>query len=241
MAYVAEIARLIHITFGFIGLAAFWIPVFAKKGAVNHVRFGKIFVRSAYVVLAAATVALGLRLASLYGAGVGPADEPALFAFIVFLAYLIFVTFVTIRHGMGVLRHKRDPAALYTRLNTFLAYASVVASASIVGYAILMSPPNSILLFALSPIGFGVGFGNLRYMKGPAPSPRSWLYEHLGAMLGAGIAFHTAFAVFGASRLFDIGLTGWVSVIPWVLPAAIGIPATVIWTRRYRRKFGELA
>ncbi len=78
-------------------------------------------------------------------------------------------------------------------------------------------------------------------MKGAVPSPRGWMYEHLGAMLGAGIAFHTAFAVFGASRLFDIGLTGWVSVIPWVLPAAVGIPATIIWTRSYRRRYGELA
>ena len=59
-------------------------------------------------------------------------------------------------------------------------------------------------------------------------------------MIGAGIAFHTAFAVFGSSRLFDIGLTGWIAVIPWVLPAAIGIPATILWTRHYRRKFGEL-
>ena len=97
-----------------------------------------------------------------------------------------------------------------------------------------------ILLFALSPIGIGAGSGNLRYMNTPPSSPRGWMYEHLGAMLGAGIAFHTAFAVFGSTRLFDIGLTGWIAIIPWVLPAAIGIPATVIWTRHYRRKFGEL-
>ncbi len=241
MSYLAEIARFVHIAFGFAGLAAFWVPVFAKKGAVNHVRFGKIFVNCAYVVLAMAAIALALRFVSLHRAGIGPADEPTLFAFLVFLSYLTFVTFVMVRHGMGVLRHKRDPAALRTPLNQALAYASIAASASLIAYALILSPPNAILLYALSPIGFGVGSGNLRYMKGAAPSPRGWLYEHLGAMLGAGIAFHTAFAVFGASRLFDIGLTGWVSVIPWVLPAAVGIPATIIWTRSYRRRYGELA
>ncbi len=241
MEFLGEGARVVHVTFGAIGLGAFWIPVFSRKGAINHVRFGKAFVWSAYIVLGAAAIALAARLADLLTRDIGPADNPMLYAFIVFLGYLTFVTFVTVRHGMGVLKHKRDPAALHTRLNAMLAYGAILASASLIAYAILMSPPIRILLIALSPIGFGVGFGNLRYMNSGAPSPRAWMYEHLGAMLGSGIAFHTAFAVFGATRLFDIGLTGWVAMIPWIAPAAIGIPATVIWTRHYRNKFGELA
>ena len=91
------------------------------------------------------------------------------------------------------------------------------------------------------PYDLGNGFGQLRYMKSDTPSKRAWMYEHLGAMLGAGIAFHTAFAVFGVTRLFDIELTGWVAIIPWVAPTVIGIPAIAIWTRHYRQKFGELA
>ena len=208
---------------------------------MNHVRFGKLFVWSAYVVLAAAAIALAVRVGRLIIDGVGPETQPLLYGFIVFLGYLTFVTFVTVRHGVGVLRHKQDPHSLRTPLNVALAYGAIAASTAIIVYAVAMSAPNKVLLFALSPIGFGVGFGNLRYMRGAAPSKREWMYEHLGAMLGGGIAFHTAFAVFGATRLFDIGLTGPVAVIPWIAPAAIGIPAIVIWTRYYRRKFGELA
>ena len=241
MSYLGESARLVHIVFGAIGLLAFWIPVFARKGAANHVRYGKVFVWSAYIVLSAAAIALLSRVTGLAIEGRGPADAPLLFAFIVFLAYLTYVTFVIVRHGMAVLRNKRDPAALRTTLNVWLAYGAIAASAGIILYGLLINPPNKVLLFALSPIGFGAGFGNLRYMKSHTPSPRAWMYEHLGAMLGAGIAFHTAFAVFGASRLFDIGLTGWVAIIPWVAPAVIGIPAITLWTRHYRRKFGEVA
>jgi len=240
MSFFGESARFVHVVFGFAGLFAFWIPVFATKGAVNHVRFGKFFVWSAYVVLAAATLALVTRTVELFGRGIGPADQPQLFAFIVFLAYLTLVTFVTVRHGMAVLRHKREPAALRTQPNIVLAYSAIAASVAIIFYALILSPPNKILLFALSPIGLGAGFGNLRYMRSSSLSPREWMYEHLGAMLGSGIAFHTAFAVFGSNRLFDIGLTGWVAVIPWIAPAAIGIPAITLWTRHYRRKFGEL-
>lgn len=241
MSWLGEIARYVHVGFGVVGLAAFWIPVFARKGAVNHVRFGKVFVWSAYVVLGAAAIALSVRFVGLAQEGTGPADKPLLFGLLVFLAYLTFVTFVTVRQGMSVLRNKQDPASLKTGFNVALAWASIASSAAIIAYAIVFKPPSMILLFALSPIGVGNGFGMQRYMNGSKPSKRGWMYEHLGAMLGAGIAFHTAFAVFGATRLFDIGLTGPVAVIPWIAPAAIGIPAIAIWTRHYRRKFGELA
>ena len=42
MEWIGESARFVHVVFGFAGLAAFWIPIFAKKGATNHVRFGKV-------------------------------------------------------------------------------------------------------------------------------------------------------------------------------------------------------
>lgn len=234
-------ARFIHIAFGALALAAFWIPIFARKGGRLHIQAGKVFVRSAYVVLTTAALALTARVTALLLAGRGPDDDPGLFAFIVFLAYLTFVTYATVRQGMGVLRHKRDPAALRTPFNQVLAYCMIAASALLIAYALIQSPPNKLLLFALSPIGALGGIGNLRYMNGAPPSARAWFYEHLGAMLGAGIAFHTAFAVFGATRLFDIGLTGWVAVIPWVAPTVIGVPAIIIWTAYFRRKFGDPA
>jgi hypothetical protein len=241
MEFFNEAARFVHIFFGSVGLLAFWIPVITKKGSISHVRFGKLFAWSAYIVLAAATIALIIRIADLASRNIGPTDQPELYAFIVFLGYLTFVTFVIVRHGVQVLHHKRDPAVLRTTLNRALSIGSIVASVGIIAYALIFSPPNKILLFALSPIGFGNGYGQLRYMNGEKPGKRGWMYEHLGAMLGAGIAFHTAFGVFGSSRLFDFELTGWISVIPWIAPTVVGIPAIVLWTRHYRQKFGELA
>lgn len=240
MESLAEGMRFIHVLFGAIGLAAFWVPVFVKKGAKVHVFFGKIFTRSAYVVLAAAALALTFRLIDMQQHGIGVADRPMLYAFVVFLGYLTYVTYVIVRHGMQVLQHKGKPGELATPVGRGLAWGSVIASVFIVLFAVIVRPGNQILLYALSPIGISTGLGMLRYMHGGVPSPRGWLYEHLGAMLGAGIAFHTAFAVFGANQLFEIDLTGWVAVIPWILPSVIGIPAIVIWTRHYRKKFDEL-
>jgi hypothetical protein len=66
-------------------------------------------------------------------------------------------------------------------------------------------------------------------------------YEHLGSMVGGGIAFHTAFAVFGIQRFIEYDLSGIVAVLPWVLPTIVGTIAITILTRHYRKKFGDLA
>jgi hypothetical protein len=79
----------------------------------------------------------------------------------------------------------------------------------------------------------------LRQMLTPPTERMAWYYAHMGNMIGAGIAFHTAFLVFGSNRLFSYELPGLWRIVPWILPAAIGIPANRILESRYRAKFGE--
>jgi hypothetical protein len=59
-------------------------------------------------------------------------------------------------------------------------------------------------------------------------------------MLGGGVAFHTAFLVIGADRMFGITLEGPIAILPWLLPTIIGIPVSSIWVGYYRRKFNEV-
>lgn len=238
---VSDSARFVHVAFGAVGLAAFWFPVVARKGGPLHMRAGRVFKWCAYVVLAAAAAALSVRVTSLALEGITPFNNPGPFGFIVFLGYLTVVTFVVVRHGVTVLQHKRDHATMRHPLNYALAWAAIAASSFIVGYALLLSPDTKILLIALSPIGFLAGRDILRFLAEEPASSRAWFYEHMSAMLGGGIAFHTAFLVFGSTRLFDLGLNGWVAVLPWIAPAAIGVPASIVWTNHYRRKFGEVA
>lgn len=229
-----------HVALGFAGLAAFWVPIVVRKGGPTHIRFGTIYKWCAYVVLATAGVSVVYRIGSALAAGRSPADSANEFAVFIFLGYLAFVTFATVRHGVGVLRTRKEPERLRTPINMALAYGSIAFSAFIIAYALYFRPGAMILLLALSPIGLLVGRGTLKYINGPRPSPRQWMYEHLGAMIGGGIAFHTAFAVFGVNQMFNLGLDGWLAIVPWVAPAAIGIPATALWTRHYQKKFGEI-
>ncbi len=241
MEITHQLVRYAHVAFGFAGLAAFWIPLLTRKGGNTHRLFGRIYTKCAWVVLASAGLAVILITTRLLLAGQTPATAPVSFAMAVFLGYLAFVTFVVIRHGVQVLQFKNRPEAQASELNIWLARGSVASTFFVIAWALVFSPPNSVLLYALSPIGILSGLGILRYLGNPPATPRVWMYEHLGSMIGGGIAFHTAFAVFGANRIFDFELEGWIEVVPWITPAALGIPATVLLTRHYRKKYGELA
>ncbi len=232
---------LAHIATGFIGLAAFWIPLFARKGGRVHVQAGRVFTYCAYVVTVSAVTASAGRVVSLQVQGIGVADRPEPYGFAFFLGYLGLATFATVRHAIRVVATRKSPEALRTRFHEALAWMSIAGSVTVVAFALAAWSSISPILLALSPVGVGVGSGILRVLRNPKPGHMEWFYEHMGSMLGGGIAFHTAFIVFGAQRLWAYELAGPLAIVPWILPTVIGIPAIVVWTRYYRRKFGRAA
>ena len=228
----------VHVAAGFVGLAAFWIPVFARKGGRAHVQAGRVFTYSAYVVTLSAVAVSAGRIASLQAQGAAVADRPEPYAFALFLGYLGVVTFSTVRHAIRVVETRKSPEKLRTPFHQALAWASMAGSAAVVAFALGAWSGVSPILLGLSPIGLFTGLGALRLMRNPGARRMGWFYSHLGSMLGGGIAFHTAFIVFGAQRLWAWELAGPLAVVPWILPTAVGIPAIALWTRYYRRKFG---
>ncbi len=92
-------------------------------------------------------------------------------------------------------------------------------------------------LTGLSPIGPLIGAGNLRYLLRGPQSRMHWWYEHLGSMIGTGIAGYTAFLVFGGSRLFPSLARRQLYTLFWVLPSLIGVPVIFMTIAYYQRKF----
>lgn len=232
---------LAHVATGFVGLAAFWIPVFARKGGLAHVRAGRVYTYCAYVVTLSAVTASAGRLVAYQIQGIGFADRPDLYGFAFLLGYLGVVTFATVRQAMRVVATRKAPETLRTRFHEALGWASVAGSVAVVAVALAAWSDVSPILLGMSPIGVFIGAGMLRLMRNPKPRHMAWFYSHLGSMLGGGIAFHTAFAVFGAQRLWAYEMAGPLAVVPWILPTVLGIPAIVVWTRYYRRKFAPAA
>ena len=232
-----DVLILAHVATGFVGLAAFWVPVFVRKGGRAHVRAGRVFTYCAYVVTLSAVTSAAGRIVAYQLQGIGPADRPESYGFALFLGYLGVVTFATVRHAVRVVATRKSPETLRTPFHEALAWASIAGSVTVVAFALAVRSDASPILLGLSPVGLVTGAGMLRLMRRPGARRMGWFYSHLGSMLGGGIAFHTAFAVFGAQRLWAYDLAGPLAVVPWLLPTVIGIPAIILWTRYYRRKF----
>ena len=227
----------VHVATGFAGMAAFWVPVFAPKGGRTHVAAGRIYAYCAYVVTLSALTAAGGRALSYRIGGIGLAERPDLYGFALLLGYLGVVTLAMVRQGIRVVATKREPETLRTPLHEALGWASIAGSAAAVAFALGAWSAASPVLLGMSPIGLFTGAGMLRLMRAPGARRMGWLYSHLGSMLGGGIAFHTAFLVLGAQRLWDYAILGPLAVLTWLLPTLIGIPAIAIWTWYYRRRF----
>jgi hypothetical protein len=243
MTDVYRLALIAHIAAGLCGLVAFWVPAFARKGHAAHVQVGRVFFYATAAVAATGTVMAALLLADPLAvkplAAAVPAERAADIAWqvrltSVFLFYLVLITFAPVHHGVRVLATRRDPPRLRTPFHTAINAAVIAASAAMVALGASTGRP---VFLALSPIGFLVGSGNLKFARRPYPTPMAWWYEHMGSMIGGGVAFHTAFLVLGAGRLLGITIEGPAALVPWLLPTIVGVPASAIWVGYYRRRF----
>jgi hypothetical protein len=245
MSSIYRIVLLLHVCAGIAGLVAFWIPAVARKGKAVHVQVGRAFFYATCIVAATGLGMAGLLLADPLAAKplanpVTPERAAEIATTIrltsLFLAYLVLITFVPVHHGVRVLATRQAPERLRTPFHTAINVAVIAAAAGMVVLGVTMRQPVFALL---SVIGFLLGPGNLRFARRPFATPMAWWYEHMESMLGGGVAFHTAFLVLGAGRLFGITLDGPAAIVPWLLPTIVGVPATSIWVGYYRRKFGE--
>ena len=156
--------------------------------------------------------------------------------FATFLAYLAGVTLAAGWQGIWAIETKREPKAMRTPFSVALNALIFLAGLIVL---VLGIKHGSGPLIALSPLGPFICGGNLSYLLRGPQSRMHWWYEHLGSMIGTGIAGYTAFVVFGGSRLFPSVARSQLYTIFWVLPALIGVPAIYMTIAYYRRKFHE--
>ena len=64
-----------HVATGFVGLAAFWVPVFARKGGRAHVQAGRVYTYCAYIVTLSAVTASAGRIVSYQFQGVSASQN----------------------------------------------------------------------------------------------------------------------------------------------------------------------
>jgi hypothetical protein len=245
MASLFQSLRWVHIFAGGIALILFWIPAIATKGGRLHIRAGWFYVVSMSVVVLTAVVMSGLVFTiPLSVRHVSQPLSPGELVdflrrqriFAGFLAYLAGITLVSGWQGIWATETKRDPKTMRT---FFTLSLNVVVAVGGLAVFVLGIVNHSGPLIGLSPIGPLIGVGNLRYLLHGPQTRMHWWYEHLGSMIGTGIAGYTAFLVFGGSRLLPSVARSRFYTISWVLPTLIGVPAIFATVAYYRRKFHE--
>lgn len=208
----------LHIAAGSIVLASMFVPAVTRKGGTLHRRAGWVFVVSMAVVSISAVVLSMVRV--LY--------DPDNTTGALFLGYLGILTGSQTSIGVRVMRTKARTSASRHWWDLGLAAALLAGGIGLFGYGVVEKQP---LLIAFSIVGAFTGVGNLWYWL-TKPSPMQWWFEHMNAMLGGCIGGTTAFLVQLAARIADD------TILVWLAPTIIGVPAVAIWNAYYRRLFG---
>ena len=247
MLALHQAALYLHIAVGSCALLLFWIPVFTRKGNLDHKRFGRYFARCMYLVSASGITMSSLDLAwplAMHAPGMELAPAEAerfsreVREFGLFLLSLSVLVLASTRHGWLTILCREDRGALrrplHVGLNGLLLAVGLVLLA--VGYR------SGMVLF----IVFGIlqtvsGFNNLRYIFRKVLRPREWWLQHLNGLIGSGIGAYTAFTVFGGRRLFETLFSSNfenLSIFLWIAPGVIGGLSIAYLSRRYKKQFG---
>lgn len=245
MANLFQFLRWVHIAAGSIALILFWVPAIAPKGGRTHIRAGWVYVACMSLVVLTAFAMSGLAFAVPLAVRqiAQPLAPGELSDFLrsqrvsaIFLAYLAGITLASGWQGVWAIETKREPKTMRTPFTLALNLAAILGGLTVFTLGITY---RSGPLIGLSPIGPFIGAGNLRYLLRGPQTRMHWWYEHLGAMVGTGIAGYTAFLVFGGSRLFPAVARTQLYTVFWILPTLIGVPAIFLSVAYYQRKFHE--
>jgi accessory gene regulator protein AgrB len=221
-----------HILAGAIALILFWVPVTAKKGALNHRKFGVHYRHAMQCTIFSGAVLAAVWLFAPVAVNPNLADNPAAAAnlqrFAIFLLHLAVQMYASVMMGQWALDAKQNRQSL--RSVSRIAPAVLLAATSLfIGVIGIMN--QHILMLVFAPLGLTLSISQLRFIFAKQVAPKAWLVEHLGGYIGSGIAAYTAFAAFGGRTLFsDIG--AWQYAF-WVLPGLIGGIAISRLSRKY--------
>jgi hypothetical protein len=159
----------------------------------------------------------------------------ALFRPVLFLALVAILSFYLAFTGYRVLKLRTLAEGRRAQpVDWIVTSACFFSSAALLLLAVFR--PALVQHMGIVAILFGVlgirasGMHLLSIVRKPTDG-MSWMYKHFQHFIGSYIAAWTAFSTVTLPRLF--GHTVWL----WIWPAAIGVPAIIVTTAYYKRKF----
>lgn len=239
MHAIYDIAQILHLVGGALGLLLVPVPIVVKKGGRIHTRVGKVFVLAMTIagwtgLFMAATwlvAPLEFRPGRMTDAPVEAVRGSGLF-----LGTIAVILLSALRKMVRAPQRKREKVVAPDLVDRALPLVSVIAGIATASTGLLHGRG---LLIAFGTLAIVSGSADLRLVTRPLSSRMAWWYHHMSGAMVAVISALTAFLVFGGRRwLAELVAEEWRWIF-WIAPALVIVPATQLWIASYRRKFGE--
>jgi hypothetical protein len=242
MNIIHSILFLIHIIVGSMALLLFWVPIVTKKGGLDHRKFGRHYANTMYAVAASgALMALMVIYAPLVIKHQLVHENTnnqqlalTLRIFWSFLLYLSLLTFVNVRHGILVLKNKRQHRKMCQWPHLMSIGLLLVGGLMILLLGIIYSNTLHIVSGILGSL---LAIQTGRFCLAKSVSANRWLVEHLSAFIGSGIGAYTAFLAFGGRSM--VGDLGQWQIVFWIAPGVIGAIASARMSRKYKNGLAQ--
>jgi hypothetical protein len=218
-----SISFFIHAGLGTLALATFWLAGLSRKGSPLHRAAGKVYLPAmAGLLLAAVPLVIGVI-------GQRPVAGS-------FLLYLLVITTTSVWLSWRAIADKKDWARYTGPVFRGLMWLNLVSALAIAAVGLLLAKQMQLVIVAFSGIGL-MGFVRMRRFSRAAPAdPRWWLGEHLGAMLGNGVATHIAFLSIGLPKLLPMLAGPTLQNVAWLGPLVVAFVAGAYLTRKFLPK-----
>jgi len=215
----------VHIACGFTGFVCAPVALATAKGGKTHRRWGKIYFW-AMAGVAATALTLSFALPIYFLAMV------AVFSFYAcFAAYRILYLKDLYKGAKPLLLDWLAALATAAASALLCAMGVLKPALMVVGVIQIAGHPVSIVSVVFGIIGVRLAMNSISDFLKPPKEKMFWWYSHLQGMIGSYIAAMTAFSAVNLSSRF--GAAWWV----WLWPTMLGVPAIVIWTTYYKKKF----
>ena len=219
-----QITLFVHIGLGVAALLSYWVAALASKGSAPHKLAGKIYL---LVMIGLLIPAIPLSVRILL-------EKSVMFGW--FFFYLLLITGSALWQGWFAIRHKRD-FSRYTGVGfRRLAWANLAAGVAILGLGAATVQP---ILLGFSAVGILNGRRMLQLAKSQPAHPRWWMEQHIGAMIGCGVATHIAFLLVGLPRLLPALAGPTMQTAAWLAPLALSFLARFWLGRKYLPQPGD--
>jgi hypothetical protein len=221
---MVDVLLTLHLIAALAGVVAFWIAAASVKGGSRHRSAGRSFRRAIYLaaVVGGVLAVIGLvNPALITTVGSSTAARASGRHFMFLLLYLLMVIVAPVQHGICVVAAGAQPARIRS-------VAHLMINSLLVLLAFVLFPAGIVWrggpFLLVTPVGFAIGLRNMVYANRQRAAPAEWEREHLTSMITAGIAVHTALFALTAVRLPQFASGGAINLLPWLGPAAVGLP-----------------